>query len=85
MARSLAINLKDDDDERLRALAESRHESPEDVAAQAVAQYLDDDRAFRAAVEEGLEAGRRGDAIDFADFAEDLRRRMAVRLAESEG
>lgn len=85
MTAHLAITLDDDQKARLDALAQVRKASVSEVAAEAVAQYLDDDAAFRAAVVAGLTAGRAGDVGDFSEFAADLRLRMTVRIAESEG
>ncbi|MFI4936031.1 MAG: hypothetical protein ACHP7N_15555 [Caulobacterales bacterium] len=84
MTIQLAIPLDDEQRERLEALAVSRQESVAELAAEAIAEYLEQDAAFRAAVEGGLAAGRAGDVTDFKGFADDLRRRMAVRAAESE-
>jgi predicted transcriptional regulator len=84
MTSLLAIPLDADQQERLEALAAARHETAADIAAEAIAAYLAEDAAFRRAVDDGLAAGRAGDVADFKDFAGDLRRRMAVRSAESE-
>lgn len=81
MTARLAITLNDDQKARLDTLARARQASAADVAAEAVAQYLDNDAAFRAAVEVGLAAGRNGDVSDFAPFAAGLRERMNAVLA----
>ncbi len=83
MTNQLAIVLDDDQQRRLEAIAAARQETPSDVAAQAVAEYLAEDAAFRLMVEEGLAAGKVGDIDDFQPFAADLRRRMAARDAEN--
>ena len=83
MATQVAITLDDDQKRRLETLARERRETLSDVAATAIAEYLAEDAAFRAAVEEGLAAGRAGDVSDFAAFATDLRRRMAIRVASA--
>jgi predicted transcriptional regulator len=85
LATRLAITLDDDQAARLEALASARRETVSDVAMKAIAEYLAADAAFRRAVEEGLAAGRAGDVQDFEPFAEDLGRRMAVRVAEADG
>ena len=84
MASELAITIDDEQRRRLESLAAQRHESPADIAARALAEYLEEDAAFRRAVEEGLLAGRAGDVVDYKPFAEELRRKMAIREAESD-
>jgi predicted transcriptional regulator len=81
MPVQLAITLNDDQKARLESLVQTRQASPADLAAEAVTQYLDDDAAFRAAVEAGLAAGRAGDVADFAPFAAGMRERMKAALA----
>lgn len=81
MPARLAITLNDDQRARLDTLARARQASAADVAIEAVTQYLDNDAAFRAAVEAGLAAGRAGDVSDFAPFAAGLRERMNAALA----
>lgn len=81
MTARLAITLNDDQKARLDTLARARQASAADVAVEAVTQYLDNDTAFRAAVEVGLAAGRNGDVSDFAPFASGLRERMNAALA----
>ena len=85
MSSQIAVTLEDDLRSQLEALAAERRMTAADVAAAAVAAYVAEDAEFRAAVEEGLAAGRAGDVSDFAPFAVDLRRRMAIRVAESDG
>lgn len=82
MPTQLAITLNDDQKARLDTLAQARRASAADVAVEAVTQYLDNDAAFRDAVEVGLAAGRRGDVADFAPFAAGVRERMTAKLAE---
>lgn len=82
MTTQLAITLSDDQSARLESLAQARKATSADVATQAVARYLDDDATFRAAVEEGLAAGRNGDVCEFAPFAAGVRERMNAALAE---
>ena len=82
MPTQLAITLDDDQKARLESLAQARKTTSADVAVEAVARYLDDDATFRAAVEEGLAAGRSGDVSEFAPFAAGLRVRMNATLAE---
>jgi predicted transcriptional regulator len=84
MASQIAITVEDTLREQLEALAVERSVTPSDVASEAVAAYLADNAAFRAAVEEGLAAGRAGDFVDFEQFSADLRRRMEIRVAESD-
>jgi predicted transcriptional regulator len=84
MTSQVAITLDEEQRQRLEAVADARHETVADVAARAIAESLSEDAAFRKAVEEGLLAGRAGDASDFAPYADDLRRRMAVRAAETD-
>ncbi|MFN9928989.1 MAG: hypothetical protein ACK53I_18860 [Phenylobacterium sp.] len=81
MPVQLAITLNDDQKARLESLAQTRQASAADLAAEAVAQYLDEDAAFRAAVEAGRAAGRAGDVADFAPFAARMRERMKAALA----
>jgi predicted transcriptional regulator len=84
MATQLEITLDDEQRRRLEELAAGGRETASDVAARAVAEYLAEDAAFRRAVEEGLLAGRAGDVVDFKPFADDLRRKMAIRAIESD-
>lgn len=81
MPARLAITLNDDQRALLDNLARARQASAADVAIEAVTQYLDNEAAFRAAVEAGLAAGRAGDVSDFAPFAAGLRERMNAALA----
>ncbi len=85
MGIHLAVSLDDDQTERLEALAADRHATVAEIAATAIAEYLDEDASFRRAVDEGLLAGRAGDVSDFGPFASDLRSRIAVRVAETGG
>ncbi|HEY1749648.1 MAG TPA: hypothetical protein VGG29_00160 [Caulobacteraceae bacterium] len=84
MTSQLAITIDDEQKQRLEALAAARSATPAQVAAQAVAEYLAEDAEFRRAVEEGMAAGHAGDVHDFAPFAKQLRKRMAIRAAESD-
>jgi len=84
LANQLAITIDDEQQQRLEALAAERHATPADVAATALAEYLEDDAAFRRAVEEGLAAAKAGDVVDYRAFRDEMRRRMAIREAESE-
>jgi hypothetical protein len=54
------------------------------VVAEALVEYLDYDKTFRAAVEEGLIAEREGDVADFRTLADNLRRRMAIKVLEAD-
>jgi predicted transcriptional regulator len=82
MTVRISVPLDDEQRVRFEAIAEARQESLEAVVAEALVEYLDYDSAFRAAVEEGLAAERAGQVSDLKTFAEDLRRRMAERVAE---
>jgi predicted transcriptional regulator len=84
MTVRISVPLEGDQKARLDALAAARQETAADIVVEAVAQYLEYDSAFRRAVEEGLTAARRGDVSDFEPFADELRRRMAVRIAETD-
>ena len=82
MTARLAITLNDDQKARLDILARARQASAADVAGPGYdSQYLDNDAAFRAAVEVGLAAGRNSEVADFAPFAAGLRERMNAALA----
>ena len=83
MPSQVAITLSSDQMARLDAIAEARHASSSDVAAEAVSQYLQNDAQFRSAVEDGLRAGAAGDVMDFDIFAAEMRRRMAIDAGQS--
>ena len=84
MTVHISVALEEGQLAQLEAIAEARQETAVDVVAEALTRYLDYEMAFRAAVEEGLAAERAGDTSDFADYARDLRRRMAIKIAKSE-
>jgi len=80
MTTRVAITLEDHQKDRLDALARAREVSPDVLAGEAVTAFLEDEAAFRAAVEEGLAS----DLTDFAEFAQRLRARMAAETIKSE-
>jgi predicted transcriptional regulator len=84
MTVHISVPLDEDQQARFEEIAAAREEPLDKVVAEALADYLDYDRAFRAAVEEGLAAERAGQVTEFATYAADLRRRMALKIAESE-
>jgi predicted transcriptional regulator len=84
MTAHISVALNDEQKHRFEVIAEARQEPLETVVAEALAEYLDHDAAFRAAVEEGLAAERAGDVSDFQTFADDLRKRIAIKVAESD-
>ena len=78
---SVAVQLSDEQAERLDAIARHRHASTAAVVQEAVTQYLDQDAEFRAAVQAGIDEANRGDTEDFDGFAAQLRATMAARVA----
>ncbi len=78
---SVAVQLSDEQAERLDAIARHRHASTAAVVQEAVTQYLDQDAEFRAAVQAGVDEANRGDTEDFDVFAAELRAMMAARVA----
>ena len=76
----IAVQLSNEQVDRLDAIARHRHASTEAVVQEAVTQYLDQDAEFRAAVQEGIDQADRGDTEDFAAFAATLRAEMAARV-----
>jgi predicted transcriptional regulator len=83
MTVHISVPLDEVQKAQLEAIAETNRESVGDLAARAVAEFLEEDAAFRAAVEVGLAAARAGEVDDFETYREDLERRMAIRLAAS--
>lgn len=84
MTVRISVPLPEEHKARLDALAEARQEAAADIVAEAVVQYLEYDSAFRAAVEEGLTAERSGEVSEFKAFADSLRKRMAIKIADAE-
>lgn len=78
---NVAVQLSDEQAERLDAIAGHRHTSTAAVVQEAVTQYLAHDAAFRAAVQEGIDAADRGELEDLDVVAARLRGRMAANLA----
>lgn len=72
------IQLEDAVDAQLRALADAKNVAPEQVAQDLLANQLDYDRWFRAAVQEGIASADRGELIDHDEVFDDLRRRIAA-------
>jgi len=83
MTVHISVPLDEAQKAQLEAIAEASQESVGDLAARAVAEFLEEDAAFRAAVEIGLAAARAGEVDDFETYRQDLERRMAARLAQS--
>jgi len=83
MTVHISVPLDEAQKAQLEAIAESSNESVGDLAARAVAAFLEEDAAFRAAVEVGLAAARAGEVDDFETYRQDLERRMATRIAAS--
>ncbi len=79
---ALAISLDDEHRARLDALAAATEEDPAALASRAVAEFVDYEAEFRAAVEEGLAAVRAGQVRDFDEAADELRLYMAQRLKQ---
>jgi predicted transcriptional regulator len=83
MTVHISVPLDEAQKAQLEAIAEASQESVGDLAARAVAEFLEEDAAFRAAVEVGVAAARAGEVDDFETYRKDLERRMAIRLAAS--
>lgn len=81
---TIAIKLSDEETDRIAAIAEWRGESPATVVREAVANYLDYDAEFRAAVQKGIEEADRDEGVDLDVFATQMRAKMAARRAASE-
>ena len=78
---AVAVHLSDEQAERLGEIARYRHASTAAVVQEAVAQYLDQDAEFRAAVQIGIDQADRGELEDFNVVAAELRAMMAARVA----
>jgi predicted transcriptional regulator len=72
MTASLAIKLDDAHMARLDALANERRETPAELAARAIAEFLDEDDAFRQAMHEGFAAIEAGDVHDLDAVAAEM-------------
>jgi predicted transcriptional regulator len=64
-------------------LAETNQENLDDLAKRAYPALLEEDAAFRAAIEVGLADIRAGRVVDFDSYRQELERRMAARIAAS--
>ena len=81
----IAVELSEEDADRIAAIAESRNENSVSIVREAVANYLDYDAEFRAAVQQGIEEADRDEGIDMEDFAAEMQatitaRRVAAKL-----
>ncbi len=88
----VAIQLSDEDLQRLKAHAEAREMTPEGVAAQAVEALLEGDQPwrgsgteekYRAFVQKGIDSADRGDLEDWDVVKARLRAYMTDRSAEA--
>ena len=79
----VAFQLSDEQARRLGEIARHRHASTAALVQEAVAQYLDQDAEFRAAVQVGIDQADRGEVEDWEVVKVRLRAHMAKRLAES--
>ena len=77
MTIHLSVSLDDDQKARFDAIAAAREEPLEKIVAEAITDYLEYDRAFRAAVEVGLEDVRAGRVYDFDEVMDELWSRHA--------
>ena len=82
MNAPLAITLDDEHRAQLEALAAERSMSAADLAAKAVADFVDEDLAFAAAVKEGLAAIEAGDVHDFEHVKEEMDAYVAERMRQ---
>jgi hypothetical protein len=73
MTGHISVPLDEAQKAQLEAIAEASQESVGDLAARAVAEFLEEDAAFRAA----------GEVDDFDTYRQNLERRMATRFAAS--
>ena len=64
---------------KLDAVAEARRRTSSDIVAEAVRELVDEDDAFRAAVEQGLASARAGRLIPHEDVVAHVRARRALR------
>lgn len=81
---SVAVELSEEQADRIAAIARHKDTSPADVVREAVTTYLDKDAEYLAFVQEGIDSADRGELTEFSVVAERLRARLAVRLAEQE-
>ena len=77
----IAVELSEEDADRIAAIAEWRSESSASIVREAVAKYLDHDAEIRAAVQEGIDSAGRGELEDFEVVADRMRARLSARLA----
>jgi predicted transcriptional regulator len=74
----IAVPIPPDAEARLRAAAEARGGSVEETAALALQEWLADDAAWAAAVEDGLAAIDRGEGVSEEDFRAEMDAFMAA-------
>lgn len=77
----IAVELSEEDADRIAAIAEWRSESSASIVREAVAKYLDYDAEFRAAVQQGIEEADRDEGIDMEDMVVEMQATIAARRA----
>lgn len=76
MTVHVTIELDEAVNDRLRTLADRKKVSPEELVRDVLAEHLDYDRWFRAAVEEGRASAARGELHDQEEVFAELYARM---------
>ncbi|MDB5430426.1 MAG: hypothetical protein JWP35_1542 [Caulobacter sp.] len=84
MNAPLAITLDDEHRAQLEALAAERSMSAADLAAKAVADFVEEDAAWVAAVKEGLASLDRGEGRSLEEVDADMRAYITRRMREVE-
>lgn len=84
MTVHMTIAIDDLVNDRLRALADIKQVSPEELVRDVLAEHLDYDRWFHAKVQEGIDSADRGELIDHDEVFARLHERMAKAASGAE-